>query len=479
MKLRTKIVAVYTTIAVIGISLASLFSSWQINKFLEGRTAQTLRTQVDLLANLVNHNELTSDTTEANDDHLRAISSDLGIRFSMIRKDGVVLFDSDVPRSSLPQVENHANRPEVMRARDGGLGTDLRLSATVNREFLYNARRVYGPTLGAMDSGYVRAALSTEEVGTLDRQVQAIVWIIGIVTIVAISFVSVKVSARITDPILAIAKTAQAVRDGDVHQRVEVTSKDEIGDLAHAINEMAEKLGNDIIRLRKLERVRSEFLGNVSHELRTPIFSLQGFLETLLDGAIEDPSVSREFLEKAHKHAQRLNALLNDLIEISRIESGEMKLSFRYFHILEFLKQIRDEMESQARKKGVVLGLAADVGPEEQVYGDQDRLKQVMINLIDNAIKYTDTGGAVTVSVRGEGDRCLVQVSDTGVGIPEEHQSRVFERFYRVDKDRSRDVGGTGLGLAIVKHIVEAHGGSISLLSKPGQGSRFSFTLKR
>jgi two-component system, OmpR family, phosphate regulon sensor histidine kinase PhoR len=272
---------------------------------------------------------------------------------------------------------------------------------------------------------------------------------------------------------------ARAVQDGDVGQRVSVASKDEISDLARAINDMAEKLGNDIIRLKKLERVRSEFLGNVSHELRTPIFSLQGFLETLLDGAIEDPAVNREFLEKAHKHAQRLNVLLNDLIEISRIESGDMKLSFRFFPILEFLRSMRDEMAPQAEKKGVALTVLPEIDPEELVYGDRERLKQVMINLVDNAIKYTDSGGSVAIAVRNEGGRCAVSVADTGIGIPAEHHSRIFERFYRVDKDRSRDVGGTGLGLAIVKHIVEAHGGVMKVESVPGRGSTFSFSLKR
>jgi two-component system phosphate regulon sensor histidine kinase PhoR len=242
---------------------------------------------------------------------------------------------------------------------------------------------------------------------------------------------------------------------------------------------MAEKLGSDIERLNKLERVRSEFLANVSHELRTPIFSIQGFLETLLDGAVDDPGVNKEFLEKAHKHASRLNALLNDLIDISRIESGDMKMSFRYFGIAEFVRQVVDELRPQAEKKQISLTFHSGVEAAAQVYGDRDRLKQVLINLIDNGIKYTESGGSVRCSVEGDGDRCVVSVSDTGTGIPPEHTGRIFERFYRVDRDRSRQVGGTGLGLAIVKHIVEAHGSSVSVQSTVGKGSTFSFALKR
>jgi two-component system phosphate regulon sensor histidine kinase PhoR len=291
--------------------------------------------------------------------------------------------------------------------------------------------------------------------------------------------VSYQVSGRITNPIHRIAETALAIKNGDLERRIPTRKRDEIGALSAAINEMAETLSTDIVRLRKLESVRSEFLGNVSHELRTPIFSLQGFLETLLDGAIDDPAVNRDFLEKAHRHAVRLNALLSDLIEISRIESGEMKMSFRYFPVVEFLSAMIEEMKPEARKKSLSLTFGSSVEQGETVYGDRERLKQVMINLIDNSIKYTAPGGEIRCSVHRRDQYCVVEITDTGCGIAEEHLGRIFERFYRVDRDRSREVGGTGLGLAIVKHIVEAHGGSITVTSKVGSGSTFSFTLRR
>ena len=325
----------------------------------------------------------------------------------------------------------------------------------------------------------MRGALHLRQAEAVDTQVEAIVWIVGTLSVCIIAFLSYNVSGRITRPILSIAATAHAIKEGDLEKRIPITSKDEIGSLSAAINDMAETLSSDIARLKKLESVRSQFLGNVSHELRTPIFSIQGFLETLLDGAIDDPAVNRDFLEKAHRHAVRLNALLNDLIEISRIESGEMKLSFRYFPITGFLEGMIEEAREAARKKSIALSFEPGVDQEETVYGDRERLKQVMINLLDNAIKYTEPGGAVRCSVRRDGPWCVVEVSDTGCGIPEEHRARIFERFYRVDRDRSREVGGTGLGLAIVKHIVEAHGGSIAVSSSVGKGSTFSFTLKR
>jgi two-component system phosphate regulon sensor histidine kinase PhoR len=194
---------------------------------------------------------------------------------------------------------------------------------------------------------------------------------------------------------------------------------------------------------------------------------------------VDDPQVNRDFLEKAHHHASRLNTLLADLIEISRIESGEMKMSFRYFSLSEFLQQVVSEMQPQVEKKSLSLELITPAVHEEKVYGDRERLKQVMINLIDNAVKYTEPGGSITVKSSQEGPRAAIHVQDTGAGIAREHHARIFERFYRVDRDRSREVGGTGLGLAIVKHIVEAHGGTLRVDSEVGRGSTFTFTLKR
>jgi two-component system phosphate regulon sensor histidine kinase PhoR len=240
---------------------------------------------------------------------------------------------------------------------------------------------------------------------------------------------------------------------------------------------MVTRLNEDIARLRKLERVRSEFLGNVSHELRTPIFAMQGMLETLAQGALEDPEVSRDFVERALANTRRLNTLLGDLIEISRIESGDMKMSFRYFDLADFIRTTIAELLPTARQKNIDLTMEGDDG-EVQGFGDKERLKQVMVNLIDNAIKYTPAGGRIAVTCREEGGGVRITVRDSGVGIPAEHLPRIFERFYRVDRERSREAGGTGLGLAIVKHIVEAHGSKVEIESEVGRGSTFSFSLR-
>ena len=257
----------------------------------------------------------------------------------------------------------------------------------------------------------------------------------------------------------------------------------EVESLARAIDQIAANQAQDFAAMQKLERVRSEFLGNVSHELRTTIFAVQGFIETLLDGAIDDPEVNRDFLERARLQAARLNSLLNDLIDISRIESGEMRMSFRLFDIQAFLREIVREMRTLAEMKQVSISLRLFENEYQEitVFGDKERLKQVLINLIDNAIKYTNEGGTVTVELTPNeptDEEVQIAIRDTGIGISEEHLPRLFERFYRVDKDRARSSpGGTGLGLAIVKHLVEAHRGQMKVTSEPGVGSVFSFSL--
>jgi two-component system phosphate regulon sensor histidine kinase PhoR len=267
------------------------------------------------------------------------------------------------------------------------------------------------------------------------------------------------------------------IRTNSFNSSEEIKMGNELNELEDEIKSMFLKTRDDIAHLKKLEQIRTEFLGNVSHELRTPIFAIQGYIETLLDGALNDESVNKTFLEKAKNHTLNLNNLLNDLIDISMIESGQMQLSFRYFNIYEFLEQIVHEIKPSAERKNLELNLICS-NQSLQLFGDKQRLKQVIMNLIINAIKYTETG-SVEVGVIEEENFGKIYVRDTGIGISVKDINRIFERFYRVDKDRSREIGGTGLGLAIVKHIIEAHGSQVKVTSKIGKGSEFSFLLKK
>ncbi|MES2766973.1 MAG: ATP-binding protein [Bacteroidota bacterium] len=289
------------------------------------------------------------------------------------------------------------------------------------------------------------------------------------------------IGKKIGRSLSATVKTVESILSGGKFLRVETKKNDfeEIFKTNEAINKLADKAVKDIEEMQKLERSRSEFLGNVSHELRTPIFSVQGFLETLLDGALDDETVRRQFVEKAYSNTIRLNTLLSDLIDISRIEAGELRMSFRYFNLAELLKDAVNSLEIRAQQKGISLLLKSPTDRELMVYGDKERIMQVVLNLTDNAIKYNVNGGSVTIETQEQNGLLKISVADTGLGIPEEHLHRIFERFYRTDKDRSRVAGGTGLGLAIVKHILEAHTSKVTVESEVGKGTVISFTLKR
>ncbi|MGA8265671.1 MAG: ATP-binding protein [Ignavibacteriaceae bacterium] len=273
-----------------------------------------------------------------------------------------------------------------------------------------------------------------------------------------------------------IKNVISSIRRNKFQTSEEIMLSENLLGLQFEIREMFEKGKNDIEYLKKLEKMRKEFLANVSHELRTPIFTIQGYIETLLHGAIDDKKVNKSFLEKANTHTISLSNLLNDLIDISMIESGEMRLSFRYFDIVDYLKKLIEEIRPTIADKDISLDLVTKLD-RLNVYGDKDKLRQAFINLIQNAIKYTEKGTVAIIVEREEKD-CNIIVRDTGIGIPEDALGRIFERFYRVDKARSRSVGGTGLGLAIVKHIIEAHDSKIVVKSKLNEGSEFSFKLK-
>lgn len=274
-----------------------------------------------------------------------------------------------------------------------------------------------------------------------------------------------------------IKEVIKKIRSNQIKNLNEIKLSNSLKNLEEEIVLTLNSWNNIIENLKKLEQVRTEFLGNVSHELRTPIFTIQGYLETLLDGAIDDENVNRIFLKKAMNHTNNLNTLLNDLIDISMIESGQMRMSFRYFNIHEFLKNFINDYKQQAETKGLKLFLHS-FNEKLELFGDKNRLKQVMNNLITNAIKYTEKG-SVEIGVIEEGNNAIIYVQDTGIGISQEDLPRIFERFYRVDKDRSRELGGTGLGLAIVKHILEAHDSKIHVESKLNSGSKFYFRLKK
>ncbi len=254
---------------------------------------------------------------------------------------------------------------------------------------------------------------------------------------------------------------------------------DILGDVQKEVARWAFNQQKEIQSLKSMETYRRNFVGNVSHELKTPIFNIQGYVHTLLDGGLYDENINMSYLEKAARNIERLQTIVDDLEAISRLESGELTLEMQQFDISRLVQEVYEEMETIAHRKSVSLQFKTGADGAFQVIADRESIRRVLNNLVVNAIKYGKAGGVVKTGMYDMGNYILVEVADNGIGISEEHLIHVFDRFYRADKSRSRDLGGSGLGLAIVKHIIEAHNQTINVRSTMKLGSTFGFTLKK
>lgn len=514
----------------------------------------------------------------------RRAAAAAGARVTLIAPDGTVVADSDVSLSDLPRVENHADREEVRAALAGELGRSDRRSETVGRRLLYLAL----PVTARSDAGVVRLAVDLEEVESavagLRRQL-VMAGLIGLGAALAISFL---VSMFTVRPLAEMRETLGAIARGDLGRRLRPRSGDELGEIAHAINDMAEQLGlhlaavtaekerlhavltgmvegvlvldterritlanprlrellsirgavegrtlleavrhpgvddalraaadstapvvseveigdrlprtllihaaafpkegsrmgtvavfHDLTEMRHLERVRRDFVANASHELKTPLTAVRGFTESLLMNQLCSEE-ARAQIDAIRRNAERLEHLIDDMRELSRIESRRVPLQPAEVNIAKLTRSLVSDLEPRLKERQ----LQVSVVDRESfpAWVQRSAVEQVLSNLLENAVKYTDPGGQITVEIGAGPKTVSVSVTDTGIGIASEHQPRIFERFYRVDKARSRALGGTGLGLAIVKHLVQASGGEVSVESQPGRGSTFRFTLPR
>jgi len=259
----------------------------------------------------------------------------------------------------------------------------------------------------------------------------------------------------------------------------ESTSVDPIGDVEKEVKDWAREKKVEIEELRRQEKFRKEFLSNISHEFKTPLFAIQGYIEAVLDDEAEDKDMTLQFLRKAQRNVDRLSYLINDLNEISKLETGEIPINYTKFRINDLIKEVFEQLEIRAKQHQIKLIFKQKYDEAFLVRADRDKVCQVLINLIDNSFKYGRKGGNTSVSLFELHDQILVEVTDDGAGINEKYLPRLFERFFRIDSSRSREVGGSGLGLAIVKHIIEAHQQTINVRSTEGVGSTFGFTLQK
>jgi two-component system, OmpR family, phosphate regulon sensor histidine kinase PhoR len=409
-------------------------------------------------------------------DGLRAMAAAADARLTWIGSEGQVLADTE---ASPTRMDNHRGRPEVDAALAGRTGAARRKSSTVGVDFLYVAvPAAHGALRAAVPLAEVR-----DRVNEVRKRMLAAT-ALAFLPAMALALLFARFTARRLGGIIGFASE---LARGNFRASIPNPPRDELGLLEDKLNEtggklaaMFQELEREHSELEKLERVRKDFVINVSHELRTPLASIQGYTETLLDGALEDPSHNRRFLNIIRQNAERLANLTADLLTLSRVEMNQQKFHFGPQELDCVLASVIDTMAPLAARKNLTLELHHPEDPVD-AYCDPEAVSQIVTNLIDNALKYTPEGGSITLGIRPSASQEMVEVyvRDTGAGIPEEELPRLFERFYRVDKARSRELGGTGLGLAIVKHIVRAHGGEVGVSSRLGAGTEFTFTLPR
>jgi two-component system, OmpR family, phosphate regulon sensor histidine kinase PhoR len=258
-----------------------------------------------------------------------------------------------------------------------------------------------------------------------------------------------------------------------------VSDPQNLDDVETEVEEWAKNKNQQIASLQELESYRRNYIGNVSHELKTPIFNIQGFLHTLIDGGINDPTINMNYLQKAARNIERLETIVNDLETISKLEAGQMALDLQVFDIQQLINEIFEDSELLSKEKNIKLSYKEGANIGYRVRADKNTIRQVLTNLLVNSIKYGKQNGSTKVSLYDMDKIVLVEISDNGIGIARHHLKHLFDRFYRVDKGRSRDAGGTGLGLSIVKHIIEAHNQSVHVRSTEGVGTTFGFTLEK
>jgi two-component system phosphate regulon sensor histidine kinase PhoR len=404
--------------------------------------------------------------------NVKDLAQAAGGRLTLVDGRGNVLADSG---GDSARMENHLHRTEIADALAGRTGSSIRHSSTLDVDFLYVAIPV--------DGGAARLAVPLKAVRD---QLTAIRWRLVGYTLLAFlpGVLLAGWFARLYSRRLgAVIDYASTLATGNFAARLAHHRNDELGILSSQLDEtgaklrqIVEELEHEHAELEKVERIRKDFVINVSHELRTPLASIQGYTETLLDGAIYDSENNVRFLHIIRQNAERLGRLTADLLTLSRVELKSQRFQFAPYRLEPLLVDCVDSMRVIAKKKAITLRLEPLARPTE-VFCDSEAVHQILTNLLDNAIKYTPEGGHITVTVAENESDARIGVADSGIGIPADELPRLFERFYRVDKARSRALGGTGLGLAIVKHLALAQGGDVGVESVHLQGSTFWFSL--
>lgn len=462
------------TIVLLSIAMTGAFCAYFLSKYSDRMNEQLLASAADLFAQEMQNGATYEEASEACKGVFSEESYDL--RITVVDKEGVVLFDNQEDALTM---ENHANRTEIKEAiSTENIATKKRHSETLNVDMLYLAD--YYPDLGYV----IRTSLPlvVYQAGMIQLEITFGVILLG--AVILLSAVSYFYTKRLTRPLFELQNAAESMANSNYSIRVGDQRKDEIGALARSFNSMAEQLEKEVreleeknVKLAEMQEMRSDFVANVSHELKTPLTSIRGFVDTLRNGNITDPKVQERFLEIIDIETERLHQLISDILQLSEIEGMENDMETQKFDLSVVLDDVATLLDEKASEKKIAI--VVEECEKLPVFASKYRIKQILINLVDNAIKYNKVGGKVYMHAYREPDKMIaIRVRDTGEGIPQDHISRVFERFYRVDKSHSREMGGTGLGLSIVKHIAQLYDGSATVESTLGQGSVFIVRLR-
>ena len=585
-KLIWQIFPSFLLITLFSLLAVSWYASNSMRHFFLDQTAVDLDVRAILLEKQVITHLLPLDPPSV-DSVCKAMGRQSATRFTVILPSGRVIGDS---RETPDLMDNHANRPEIAAALSGEKGTSIRYSNTLLQSMMYVARPIKE---NANILAVIRASIPTTFIERELKSIQLKIGLGGLLIALLAAGISLLISRRITNPIVAMKKSAGQFAEGDFSQHLTAPDSEEMAGLAEALNQMAlqldnrikiiinqrneletvlssmresvvavdnreriismneaaavlfecdpvecqdkniqevvrnlplqqfirkaissrelkeddivlyqngekilnlqssplmdagkEQIGtllviNEVTQLRRLENLRKDFVANVSHEIKTPLTAIKGFVETLHQGNVDEPEESERFLGIIQKHVDRLSSIIDDLLSLSRIEQEDERQAIEFEN-----KPIKDIFESavqicrsKAEEKNIDLHLACEENLSS--YMDPTLLEQAVVNLLDNAIKYSEPNSAIHLTANLSDSEVKIIVEDQGIGIAKKHLSRLFERFYRVDKARSRKLGGTGLGLAIVKHIAQAHGGQVTVKSTAGKGSTFTIHLPK
>lgn len=403
---------------------------------------------------------------KAQAERLTAAAGESGSRFTIIRNDGTVAADTDT--ADVKALENHMNREEVKEALKDGRGQAVRRSKTLGKQMLYVAMR-------STDGAYI-LRLSAPFTG---MQEYLELLFPAVLLSFAVAFIGSGMEAElfarsITRPLREISRQMSKM-DGDYSDfTFEPCPYGEINVIAETTTRMAKNVQESMNRLEQEKQIRQEFFSNASHELKTPITSIRGYVELLENGVAADEDMKKDFLFRIKKEAFRMTSLVDDILMISMLESRGAKADITPIRVRDLTEEITSSLAPMAAERSVFIHRSCE---DLTIWADLRQMTELFTNLLSNAVKYNNPGGQVWVRVKREGNQMVLTVKDSGVGIPEESRARIFERFYRVDKGRSRKQGGTGLGLSIVKHVVSFYNGTVRVESKMGAGSTFTVLL--